>query len=225
MATRAPLDRARLASLMARERERFTADHPRSAALFERGQGPRCSTASRCPGWSSGPSPFPPFVESASGRPLPLRRRPRLRRLLPRRHRRDGRPRPRADHRRGRTTAAPRDHPHAPDRGCRLGRRGADPPLRRRRVAVRPVRVRRQSLVAATGPPRHRPVQGGRPRPLLPRLGRRGDRDARRRAVASCRCAARSAPRSTWPRRPGSSISTTSTDSRRRSPTARSRRS
>jgi glutamate-1-semialdehyde 2,1-aminomutase len=60
------LDRARLARLMAREADRFTADHPTSAALF------RDAKASLLDGvpmpwmvkWAS---PFPPFVESASG--------------------------------------------------------------------------------------------------------------------------------------------------------------
>ena len=60
------LDRARLAGLMARERERFAAEHPRSAALFDQG---RASLLDGVPmpwmvKWAS---PFPPFVESASG--------------------------------------------------------------------------------------------------------------------------------------------------------------
>ena len=99
--------------------------------------------------------PFPPYVESADGRPLHLRRRPRLRRLLPRRHRRDGRPRPGPDDRRRRTPDAPRHHPHAPDRGRGLGRRGADPPVRRRVVAVRALGHRREPLGPAPRPPRH----------------------------------------------------------------------
>ena len=48
-------------------------------------------------------------------------------------------------------------------------------------VAVRAVRERRQSLGPPPGPADHGPIQGRRPRPLLPRLGRRGDRDARAR--------------------------------------------
>ena len=80
----------------------------------------------------------------------------------------------------------PRHHPHAPDRRRGLGRRGADPAVRRRFVAVRALGQRCQPLGPAPGPPHHRPVQGRRPRPLLPRVGRRGDRDAgarrRRRA-------------------------------------------
>ncbi|MGZ8515518.1 MAG: aminotransferase class III-fold pyridoxal phosphate-dependent enzyme, partial [Candidatus Limnocylindrales bacterium] len=60
------LDRARLASLMAREEERFVVDHPRSAALFD---DARASLLDGVPmpwmvKWAS---PFPPFVESASG--------------------------------------------------------------------------------------------------------------------------------------------------------------
>ena len=93
--------------------------------------------------------PVPAVRRERVGRPLSVRRRPRLRRLLPRRHRRDGRPRSGADDRRRRAPDAPRHHPHAPDRGRGLGRRGADPPVRGRRVAVRAVGERRESL----GPP------------------------------------------------------------------------
>src|SRR6266508_3974694 len=60
------LDRARLARLMASEQERFTADHPRSAGLFD---DARASLLDGVPmpwmvKWAS---PFPPFVESAAG--------------------------------------------------------------------------------------------------------------------------------------------------------------
>ncbi len=68
---------------------------------------------------------------------------------------RHGRPRPGADDRRGRTAAPPRRHAHAPDRGCRLGRRGADPTVRRRVVAVRAVGDRCQSLGAPPRAPHH----------------------------------------------------------------------
>ena len=94
---------------------------------------------------------------------------------------------PRSDDGRGRTADAARHHPHAPDRGRRLGRRGADPAVRRRVVAVRPVGQRRQPLGPAPRPADHRPEQGRRPRPLLSRLGRRGDRDARPRRVGRAR--------------------------------------
>ncbi|HEY6014769.1 MAG TPA: aminotransferase class III-fold pyridoxal phosphate-dependent enzyme, partial [Candidatus Limnocylindrales bacterium] len=60
------LDRTRLTSLMAREESRFSADHPRSAALFDQA---RTSLLDGVPmpwmvKWAS---PFPPFVESAAG--------------------------------------------------------------------------------------------------------------------------------------------------------------
>ena len=86
----------------------------------------------------------------------------------------------------------PRHHPHAPDRGRGLGRRGADPAVRRRFVAVRALGQRCQPLGPPPRPPHHRPLEGRRPRPLLPRVGRRGDRDAGTRRRASCRSAARS---------------------------------
>ena len=66
-------------------------------------------------------------------------------------------------------------------------------------VAVRPLGQRCQPLGPPPGPPHHRPLQGRRPRPLLPRVGRRGDRDARARRRRRARSAARSGPRSTSP--------------------------
>ena len=165
---------------MAEESARFAREHPRSAELQTRALESLLEGVPM-PWMVKWAGPFPPYVESASGASLPLRRRPRLRRLLPRRHRRDGRSRTRADDRRRRATAPPRHHPHAPDRGCRLGRRGADPSVRRAaRGSSRCPPRDANRLVAPPGPPHHRPVQGRRPRPLLPRLGRRGDRHARR---------------------------------------------
>ena len=106
------VDRARLASLMAAETATFERANPRSRALFERAKG---SLLDGVPmnwmiRWAG---PFPLFVESASGARFTRRRRPRVRRLLPRRHGRDGRPRTLAHDRGGRAPAAPRDHPHA----------------------------------------------------------------------------------------------------------------
>ena len=66
-----------------------------------------------------------------------------------------------------------------------------------------------------TGPPAGAGLQL-----VLPRLGRRGVRDARRRRRACARARATSAPRSTRPRPRAWPSSTTSSRSRRRSPTA-----
>ena len=59
------IDRARLEALLAREREQFTSDHPRSQALFERARksllgGVPMNCMLRSPGR------FPSFVEEAS---------------------------------------------------------------------------------------------------------------------------------------------------------------
>ena len=67
---------------------------------------------------------------------------------------------------------APRHHPHAPDRGRHLGRRGAPAPVRPAGLAVHAVGHGREPVRAPPRPPHHRPEQGRRPRPLLPRLGR-----------------------------------------------------
>ena len=110
--------------------------------------------------WAGG---FPMFLAEAARQPRHRRRRPHLRRLRPRRHRRDGRPLPRA-HRRRRPPpgrGGRRHHRHAPHRRRRLGGRRADPPLRRAPLVVRPDRHRRQPLGAAPGPPRDRPADGG----------------------------------------------------------------
>jgi glutamate-1-semialdehyde 2,1-aminomutase len=60
------LDRARLATLMAREEQAFIDAHPRSAALFERA---KASLLDGVPmNWMiKWPGAFPPYVESASG--------------------------------------------------------------------------------------------------------------------------------------------------------------
>ena len=66
MATRARLDRTRLASLMAREQQRFTADHPRSAALFEAAKGSLLDGVPM-PWMVKWAGPFPLYVDSAAG--------------------------------------------------------------------------------------------------------------------------------------------------------------
>ena len=125
-------------------------------------------------------------------------------------HGRDGRPWPRPDGRRRRAPAAPRHHPHAPDGGRRLGRRGADPPVRAPLWQFTITATDANRFVASARP-RSPAAEGRRPRPLLPRLGRRDVRDARRRRARRRRSAARRP--AGRPRRddPGRRRSTTST--------------
>ena len=137
---------------MAAELRRFADGAPALRRAPRRGARPRSSTACRCPGWSSGRGRSRPTSSRPTGAHFTLRRRPRLRRPLPRRHRGDGRPRPGADDRRRRAPAAPRHHPHAPDRGRGVGRRGADPPVRRRVVAVRAVRHATRTAGSSASP-------------------------------------------------------------------------
>jgi glutamate-1-semialdehyde 2,1-aminomutase len=66
LADHALLDRARLALLMRRERDLFGDEHPRSAALFEAAKG-FLFEGVPMPWMVKWASPFPPFVESASG--------------------------------------------------------------------------------------------------------------------------------------------------------------
>ena len=215
------LDRLRLERLMAAETAAFERANPRSRALFERAKG---SLLDGVPmnwmiRWAG---PFPLFVDEADGRPVPRRRRPRVRRLLPRRHRGDGRPRAFADDRRRRAPAPPRDHPHAAHRGRDRRRRRAPPPVRAPVLAVHAHGDRRQPVRDPARPPHHRPVEDPRPQPQLPRLGRRDVRldRARRRRRRPARQPRRA--RAAVARRRGSSRSTTSTRSTASSPTATS---
>ncbi len=218
------VDRARLAELHARERAAFTAARPRSRALAEQ-------AAAHMPGgvpmsWMvKWPGDFPVFVEHADGRALHLRRRHRPRRPLPRRHRRDDGPLPRTD-RRGRDPAAlARDHDDAAHRGRDRGVDGAGRALRPALLAVHADRHRRQPARDPLRPAPHRPQQGRRAQLVLPRLGRRGLRDAGPGRLDRSTGAATSAPRSTRRRRRASSSSTTSRRSSGPWPTATSRRS
>ncbi len=176
----ASLDRDRLARLMADEMRRFSDDHPRSAALHERARTTLLEGVPM-PWMVKWASPFPPYVEAAAGAHFSCV---------------DGHDYvdfclgdtgamaghgPAADDGRGRAPDAPWDHPHAADRGRDLGRRGTDPSVRGRVVAVRAVGQRRQPLGAPARSPPDRAVEDRRPRPLLPRVGRRGDRPARGR--------------------------------------------
>ena len=181
------LDRSRLARLMDRELATFAADNPRSMALHERAQGlaPR-----RRPDELDGQVGRRRSRSSSTRRPAPGsgRRRTRVRRLLPRRHRGDGRPRPgarrsppsSASSRRGITHMLPTEDAIAA--GDELRRRFGLPLL-----AVHAHRHRRQPVRDPARPPHHRPVEDRRPRPQLPRLGRRDVRLARRPTAASSR--------------------------------------
>ena len=176
----ARLDRDRLARLMAAESSRF-ASRPSSVGGAPRG-GPGLAARGRADALDGQVGRAVPAVRRRGvGCAFQLRRRPRLRGLLSRRHGRDGRPRARPDDGRRRAPDAARDHPHAPDRGCDMGRRGADPSIRGGCLAVRPLRERCEPVGAPARAADQRALEGRRPRPLLPRLGRRSDRDARAR--------------------------------------------
>ena len=60
------VDRGRLADLMRRERERFLADHPRSAELFERGKA-NLLAGVPMPWMTEWAGPYPVFVAEADG--------------------------------------------------------------------------------------------------------------------------------------------------------------
>ncbi len=116
-----------------------------------------------------------------AGRALHRRRRHRLRGPVPRRHRRDGRPRPEDRGRRDRRAGREGPHVHAADRGRDLGRRRDAAAVRPRLLAVLPDRHRREPVRASPGPADDRPLQGGRARLELPRQRRRDLRHARGR--------------------------------------------
>ena len=108
------------------------------------------------------------------------RRRPRVRRLLPRRHGGDDGACTGADAEGGDRPVGQGDHAHAPERGRALGGGRADSPIRRLRLAIRADRDRCQPL---RHPARTSPDGAvGHPRLqlVLPRHRRRDVRDARR---------------------------------------------
>ena len=96
---------------------------------------------------------LPAVLHGGSRQPGRRRGRPRLRRLLPRRHRSHDRPLARGRH--GRDRRAPpregRHHHDAPHGGCRLRRRRPPAPLRPALLAVLTDGDRRQPLGAANG--------------------------------------------------------------------------
>ena len=116
------IDRGRLSEVLRAEEERFVATHRRSGELFEEAKGSLLAGVPM-PWMTEWAGPLPGVRRERRGRPLHRRRRQRVRRPLPRRHRRDDRPRAGRDRRRDRRAGGGGDHPDAPDRGLRLGRR------------------------------------------------------------------------------------------------------
>ena len=98
--------------------------------------------------------PLPAVRREGVGGAVHLRRRPRLRRLLPRRYRRDGRPRAGGGDRGDRRAGGARHHHDAADRGLAVGRRGAVASLRPAVLAGRAYGDRRQPQRAAYRAPR-----------------------------------------------------------------------
>ena len=183
-------------SLMDREIRRFRDDHPRSLALHERATGlaPRGRAdeldgqvgrrRSRCSSRRAVGRPFhvtsTATTTSTSASATPARWPATARR----------RPSPRSNARCGRGITHMLPTEDAVWVGEELTRRfgaeatGSSPCPRPTPTASRP-RLARHG---------HRPAEGGRPRPLLSRLGRRGDRDARRPTAGSSRARATSGP-------------------------------
>ena len=128
------LDQCRHVATLARSRAHVTrrgADDPRARALPRRasalaraGRGGGAHAARRRADALDGPLArrLPGLRGAREGRALHRRRRPRVRRPLPRRHRRDDRPRARADAARDRRAGAARDHADAAERGRAVGR-------------------------------------------------------------------------------------------------------
>ena len=208
---------------MAAEQHRFADRPPALRGPPRDARRPRSSTASRCPGWSSGPGRSRRTSSRPSGRTSPASTATTTSTSAsatpgrwPATVRRRRSPPSNARLRRGITHMLPTED--AAWVGEELTRRFGVGSWQFALSATR-----REPLGAPPRSPRHRALEGRRPRPLLPRLGRRGDRDARRRRLGRARSAAPSVRRSTSPRRPASSSSTTSLVSRRRSPTATSR--
>ena len=114
-------------------------------------------------------------------RPVHRRRRPRLRRPLPGRHRLDDRPLPAGGRGGGARAHRARHHHDAPLDRRDLGRRRAQPSLRPPPLADGDDRHRRQPLRAALRPPPHRSAADRGDGLVLPRHRRRDPRRARAR--------------------------------------------
>ncbi len=192
------LDRGRLARLTERENARFADAHRRSGELFSR----RARPAPR-----RRPDELDGEVGRASSglrgprrrRALLGRRRERVRGLLPRRHRRDGRALPCPDRGGRPSPGRARDHDDAPHGGRDRGRRGAAEAVRPPVLAVHDHRHGCEPVRAAARADAHGPAEGPRPRPLLSRVRGRVARDARRGRAWSIRATGTSGRR--WIRR------------------------
>ena len=108
------------------------------------------------------------------------RRRHRVRRLLPRRHRCDGRPQRPGGRRGDHPPGVARADDHAAVGGRRLGRRGTGPPVHAAEVAAGDDGDRRQPVRPALRPSPHRSAEGGGDGLVLPRNGRRDAGDPER---------------------------------------------
>ena len=188
------VDRSRLEGLVARELERFAESNPQSRQLFERAK--RLAARRRADELDGevgrGLPALPPRGDRRAGR---RRRRPRVRGLLPRRHRCDGRARAAGDGRGRRRSGGPRRHGDASERGRDRCGRGAVAPLRAARLAVHALRDGCQPLRAPAGAGDHAASEDPRLRLLLPRHRRRDIRDAGRRPGRCARRQRRSAGR------------------------------
>ena len=216
------IDRQVLRRLHAEEERRFIDTHPRSAVLAKEAQtnllgGVPMAWMTRWPG------SFPIFFDIGARRPLHRCRRPRLRRLLPRRHRGDDRPRdcrrsPRrcyAQAQRGITTMLP--SVDAAWVGAELARRFGLPVWQMAMTATDANRFVLRFARLLTGRP-----QGAGVRLVLPRHGRRGAGNARRRGPHRRPARQHRRSRSIRRRPRSSSRSTISTPLRPHSPRARS---
>ena len=187
----------RAGRLLERELATFAETHPRSRALAR--EGARLASRRRPDALDDAVGRRLPGLRRRSvGRAVPRRRRDRVRRPLPRRHGGDDRAFAGAGRPGGRGAGGARDHADASERGCALGRRGADPAFRPGEVAVRADGDRREPVRAAARAPRHRPAEGAGLQLVLPRDGRRDVRDAagrRRRRPRGQPRAARAARR------------------------------
>ena len=164
-----------IARMTARERARFAASNPKSAALAEPKRSARCSAACRCIGW--------PIGRRRSRSSWPRRTAPASRMSTAHDYvdfclgdtgamfGHSPEPVAEADPR----TSRARLHDDAAQRRRSLGRRRTRAPLRLAVLASRRDRDRRQPLRAALGARAHRPRQNPGLRRLLSRHGRRND--------------------------------------------------
>ena len=219
------IDRARLGRLMDRELATFAADNPVRSLLHERASD---SLLDGVPmNWMVQLGRRLSAVRRDGDRgAFPGRRRPRLHRLLPRRHRCDGRSLACPDGRRGRAPAAARDHPDAADRGrdrrrarsCAGGSGSATGSSRSRR----PTRTGSRSGLPGTSPAG--PRSSSTTTTTTARSTRRSPRSTSDGRVVAEQGQHRTGGRP-GPDHPGRASSTTSRRSSGRWPTATSRRS